>query len=303
MMLASRSSLFAIFTGVSIFVGAAALHDGPDRLAANTVPIQDTDGDLLPDSLEWVLLMMPSVVDTDLDGTDDFIEAVSHELLNGALPLGPRPLDHEMRALVAVHEDQNQIEHVVVHIIVRIASGGAGQVTQLDPFLDFQGTRVPIGELITGGLVHFAVRVDPTEGMLVVMSSRIALASQLAFVLPCTIGVTGTIGQKSLQTETLLVEADGEAAALIPVSEDRFVIQPLNPNANPNPGPNSGFWKQAHVCELELIPAGAGGGSQVCEVADADCTGAPTLRCAPSCQSQSGKVFVVPYGIGALNGK
>ena len=55
--------------------------------------------------------------------------------------------------------------------------------------------------------------------------------------------------------------------------------------------------------KLELVPMGSSGGSQVCQVADAGCTGQPTLRCAPDCSNQSGKLVVVPFGLGLLNGK
>jgi hypothetical protein len=299
MMLASRPSLFAILTGVLVCAGGDAMRRGAPVLEASSPnPLSDADGDLLPDALEWVTLTQPGVVDTDADGIDDFLEAVTHEFPRSA-PRPAVPLDHEMRALVAIHEDATGAEHVVFHVMIRIAAGGVSRVTRLTPFIEYQGTRVSIDALFAAGLVGVRMHVDPVEGLLIVVSSRIAGASSLSYVLPCAMGVSGTIGQKNFETGAYLMSLDGVPVTIAPISETKFAFQPLNPKA----GGNGGFWQQSHVCELELTPLGSGGGSEICEVSDAGCTGAPTLRCAPSCEYQEGKLLVVPNGLGLLTGR
>lgn len=299
MTLASRSSLFVLPAVVVVLAAADSMRDQARRVgAASPAALQDTDGDLLPDALEWVLLMDPTTTDSDGDGVDDFVEAVTFELPGRP---APRSLEHEMRMVVSVHRDPMQQEHVVAHILIRIVNGqGAAYVQNPRLFVDLQGSQVGIETVLGRGILGFGYRIDPQEGTLMVLSSRIASVSELTYLLPCSFGVNASIGGRVISTGTLIVDADGTAAAAAPTSTTGFVFQPLDPVASSN----KPFWTQAHVCEMQLTPVGGGsGGSQVCQVSDAECTGQPTLRCAPSCSSWMGKVLVVPYGLGFLTGE
>ena len=86
-----RSSAFAVLTAVTTLVVVDQVHeDTPELRATMGEVFQDADNDLIPDDLEWVLMLQPQTRDTDLDGTDDFIEAVTHELPKNA-PGHPDP--------------------------------------------------------------------------------------------------------------------------------------------------------------------------------------------------------------------
>ncbi|MEM7199867.1 MAG: hypothetical protein AAF628_06350 [Planctomycetota bacterium] len=268
--------------------------------ATGKSPFADTDGDQLPDALEAVLLLDPTRGDTDGDGVSDFVEAVTHELPFETSSVHP-PLDHEMRAVVAIHRDMTMTEHVIVHILVRVAGGtGATAITSVTTFLDVQGRRYSIDALVGRGIANFSVRSHPVEGGLLVMSARLCAPDQLKALSPCTIGATGDIGGRTFETGNLVTQVDGLLAAATPVRDDRFVMQPLDSEPT---GSRISFWSQSKVCELELVPVGSGPGVEISMVTAADCTGAPTLRCAPSCSDMAGNVFIVPFGLDSLNGR
>jgi hypothetical protein len=84
------------------------------------------------------------------------------------------------------------------------------------------------------------------------------------------------------------------------MSPNRLAMQVLDPQ---EPETGGGFWQRSKACEMELEPIGGGGGGSVTQVQDARCQGAPTMACAPSCGSETGRVVIVPSGLPFLTGK
>ncbi len=313
MKLTHRTSLRAL-TATACAVGAfVALQPGSELAHASTnAYVQDSDGDLLPDALEWALLTDARQRDSDADGAEDVIEALLHEHMRTA-PVLPRPMDHELRAAVAVHRDATGQAHVLLHVVARIAlsTSGLASIKGLAPFVDYRGTRLPIDRLVAGGIINITRRFDPVEGLFVVISSRIASVENLKLLTPCTVGVTASIGQKAFESGMLVDEVDDELVVIAPIDDNRYVIHPLDPQFPQIVGPGAGsgsssgqkFWSQAKVCELDLSPVGSGGGITVVQVNDANCVSVSTLFCASSCLSQNGRLYVLPYGPGLLNGR
>ncbi len=301
-----RSSLLLGLTASATFVGVGVFGSPTQSTNLDALPrtlFQDSDNDMLPDSLEWVLMMDPNNPDSDGDGVDDFLEAAQMQLPGAT----PPPMDHEMRAVVSYLTLPDQTDHVMLNLLFRVVSGGEQEVKSIQPFIDIQGSRVSISSLFASGIVHLQAKVDPVEGLYVLVTSRLALNSEVAFIMPCSIGVAGRIGQRTFSNGSLLAEIDNTITTVAPISPTQFVFQPIDAALGPQ-GPQSPqhtFWASSQVCVLELEQQGGGGpaGSVLCRVRDSHCSGAPTLLCAPSCPTETGNVYVVPDGLGFLNGQ
>jgi hypothetical protein len=146
-------------------------------------------------------------------------------------------------------------------------------------------------------------------------SARVCRLDQITALLPCTIGARGSIGARGLATGIVLDEVDGVVTGLVPLpgpGPQAFALHPIDaadfgestgPEGNQDGEGRQRFWASSKTCKIQLIPVGSGGGSTVTEVLDAGCTGAPTMRCAPSCGDWVGKVYVVPDILPYLRGK
>lgn len=289
-----RLALLAALVGAGLY---HSLQAGLTVRADPTSPFADVDDDLLPDSLEHVLLTRVGSRDTDGNGVDDFLQSAQNEPPMGGRKK-PAPVDHEMRVVVSSVRGVDGRRRVVVHMIARIL-GGFGEVKQFEPFLDVRGERVPIGELFGSGLVHMGVRVDPKLGTYVIVSSTLGTEDEVRKLLPCAVGAVGVIGTRTFRTGSYLLDVGGVLSAIIPVDERNYAVQTLAPLQDPKSNP---FWRSNRACMLELQLLGRSGGARLCEIRDAGCRGAPTLHCAPSCAKMNGGILVLPYGPGLLRG-
>lgn len=291
----SRTSLLLASLG-AIWLAGSSLDRPSELAAAEPTGHLDTDGDMLPDALEWVLMSDPTKVDSDGDGEDDFLSAVQHGM--------PAPKDHEMR--VAVHAWGGGL---YLDLMVRWFPGeDPGDVVV---FLETQQQRMSINHVFLFQLAELKIKSVEREGDYLFASARLCDLDQVKPLLPCTLGVDGSIGGKQMASGIVLDEVDGEVVGLVPLPDtyaQAFALHPIDGGsfaqaADNEDGPGSGngttvggprrFWQGSKTCEMQLVPVGSGGGSTVTEVSDARCSGAPTLRCAPSCADWTGKIYVI----------
>jgi len=302
MTLLSRSRVLTALFAAAGFVAVTSFDDRPlDQLVAGpNDPFLDTDGDMLPDTLEWVLMSDPWNADTDGDGEDDFLEAVQFQLPRNT---PPPPLDHEFRAITHIVRMQDNSQHVIVNLMFRLANADPGEVASLVPFIDFQGQKFPFPSLFAMGLVHVDLKLVANEGMYILLSSRLCDPGELQYFLPSAIGATALIGQRPFENGSLLHRDGGTTVSVAEIANDRFSIHPIDSEFLTDPNePQSGFWQKSKVCELELVVEAVGGGYSLAEVVEAACTGAPTLGCSPTCDTWLGKLVVFPDDMSFVTG-
>jgi hypothetical protein len=261
---------------------------------------EDTDGDLLPDALEWVLLSDPTQMDSDGDGIDDFLEASQFAPL---LQRGQQlPMDNELRAAVYGVTAPDGTPHVMLSLMVRVVQGGPMTIR---PFVDFQGQRFDISQLFWSQVADANLHSDPNEGTYAIASAWLGPAEQIRPLLPLAIGVEGSIGGRGFINGSVLMDASGSIATLVtPPGQSgqsglvtAFALHPID-SQDPEVASRGSFWQSSKTCLLSLVSAGGSAN----EVADASCTGSPTLLCAPNCTSMKGGVIVVPSGLPFLTG-
>lgn len=281
----------------------------------------DTDGDFLPDDIEWVLLTDPTLADSDTDGVDDFQSVVRHiypdpleEPLGGAGTTGTGtggtssaglsasggvtpPPDHKARLVVSSRADQDGTPAVWVHVLFEFATTSAPPLQAFDVWIDYYGWRASIASALSGPQTEYATTTATSGNCLARLSFRLADEAALLPFDPLTIGAEINAQGASLATGVMLSSYAGVITALTPISSASLVAVYLNSNTGQNP-----FWSSERVCSMALsVVAGAPSGS-LCEVVTSRCRQAGQLRCPPSCSSSTGRLIYVPNGLSLLTG-
>lgn len=265
------------------------------RLHADPVTFeQDSDGDFLPDELEWTCLTNALSPDTDDDGTLDFVEVVQRgNPRQAGLPV---PADHEMR-LVVTSRPTPAGNAVVMHLLFRFL-GTTELLTQLDCFAEIgslPGMRIPLSALSLQP-VSLDQRVDPNEGLWVRLSIALVSEDFLRLVLPCAISADATIGQRVLHTVVPLFDHGGSTCTIVAFGNGGYAIQTVGAElVRPHPSNN-------RICVLQLQSAGSGQGGSAFIVTSADCQDCNDLVCGTECSSSIGSILVLPGGVGSITG-
>jgi hypothetical protein len=292
-----RSSLVLTLAASGLVVWGSSRDEVGTVSATGMGLFEDTDADLLPDALEWVLMSDPTQVDSDGDGIEDFLEATQFAPL---LQRGSQmPMDNELRAAVYGVTAPDGTSHVMLSLMVRVVQSGP---ISIRPFVDYQGQRFDISQMFWSLVADAKLRANPSEGTFAIASAWLGPAHQVLPLLPLSIGVDGSIGGRSFSNGSLLIDASGTVATLVTPSWQSglvtaFAVQPID-GQDPEVTNRGGFWQSSKTCLLSLVPAGGSAN----EIADASCTGSPTLLCAPNCSSMKGGVIVVPSGLPFLTG-
>jgi hypothetical protein len=272
------------------------------RLSANpTDPFADTDGDLLPDSLEWVTLTDPARADSNRNGVSDFLDVVSYSLPQDQTPPPANGFaDHGARVLVHTVRTPDGSEHAYVNVLLRFAGSAPAVVTSVEPFLESHGVKVPIANLLLStSQIRSYIRFEPGSGSMVLVSFHLCDANAVRNVLPCTIGAAVMIDGMSVLTGAHVVEMGNDLATVVAVDTDRFGFQTLTtPQDVSNP-----FWRGNHACLFRLVQVGQSRTQSLCEVVQAACDGIVTLYCDPqACRNKEGALVPLPIGLRLVRG-
>jgi hypothetical protein len=272
-------------------VWSVASSGGPRVLRADPPTVDlDSDGDFLPDVIEWACLTSAQACDTDLDGTEDFIEVVQRG--NPRQPGLPLPHDHEMRVVVTSNPGPAGNE-IYLHLLFRFM-GSASLLTSLDAWAEVAaapGLQIPLASVVAHPVtVH--ERFVPNEGLWVRATVPLVSEQVLRWVLPCTIGADAVIGSRSIRNKVPLFDRSGTTSSLVPFSDSLFAVQSIGSLGSlEGSGSNQ-------VCVLQLRPLGGG----AYEITGAECQDCNDLVCGVDCASSVGTIIILPGGSGSITG-
>lgn len=287
------------FVKLSLLAGAAALAllwlVSPTPVIVQATPpgpLDDTDGDFLPDQVEWAVMTSSTSADTDGDAVPDFVEVVQRGLPR--TPNGPVGMDHEMRVVVSSPPAGAADQAAWLHVLVRFAE----TAVPIDNFaIWFETPWLPGLHIPLDGLLMIApqidMRVTPVDGVWLRVSAPLVSLSLLHALLPCSIQAEGFVGGRHLRTGANLFEMQGEIATIVPFGNDAFAVQTIT--AMPPTGCEAN-----KVCVLDLTEVGSGPGGTVFEVTDATCEDCNELECGLGCTGAIGWLLTIPGGTAAM---
>ena len=294
-------------TALVIGIAAGALgvlartgtSEGLRLQAASDDPYLDSDGDLLPDQLEWVTLSSPSSADSDGDGRDDFLEVVQHTATYQGT--STQPVDNEMRVLLST-ATSGRSRDIWMHCLFRFASGRL-DLDWFAPYITNGQVAVPMLSIIGRTPMNLVVRTVPNQGLYASLSLRLTTEAEFRRYLPCTVTALASIGGRRISTGMYAFDSGTEISTLLPrgvdINRRSFLVQSLR---SLDVNSQSQFFRGNKVCELGLSVLASTPGGSLCEVQSAACEPANGLRCSTSCSSAVGSEIFVPAGLAATTG-
>tara|TARA_R110002072_G_scaffold264409_3_gene423139 strand:- start:8063 stop:8974 length:912 start_codon:yes stop_codon:yes gene_type:complete len=288
----------------TLFVATRSATKSIAATGGDSAATLDSDGDFLPDAVEWVVLTNAQNGDTDGDQVPDFVEVV--EAGHPRHESAPLPPDQQMRLIITGPSPASPDPRTWMHIFHRVMTSQTGEgagvsaIESFDTWLEgplWPGVQFPLNSFASGEMVY-RERVTPNDGVWVQLSIPLVSKALLTAVLPCTIWAESSIGGQQLASGQNLINAGGEIATLVPYEAGRYVFQTLSPT------PPSGFVGESNrVCVLELVEQTSGPAGTTYQVVDADCEDANELECSASCQASIGWVITIPGGTELIGGQ
>ncbi|MGE3173370.1 MAG: hypothetical protein AB7O97_12160 [Planctomycetota bacterium] len=273
----------------------SALGGTPKVLRADPPTVdQDSDGDFLPDVIEWACMTSAANGDTDTDAIGDFVEVVQRG--HPRDPSMPLPQDHELRVVVTTTDTPYGSE-VHMHLLFRFM-GAMDLLTNLNVWAEVAaapGLRISLAEIAVQP-ISLHQRLVPGEGLWVRVSVPLVSEQVLRWVLPCSIGADAVIGSRQLRTAVPIFDRGGVTCSIVPYSDSLYAVQSIGAlTALEGSGVN-------RVCVMQLAPLGGGPGGSAFEVVAAECQDCNDLVCGPDCSSSIGTVILLPGGVGSITG-
>lgn len=289
-----------VFAGLALSVQPAPTvsADGGDSSYATV----DSDGDFLPDCVEWLTLTDPHNPDTDGDTIPDFVEVVEagrprHESL-------PLPEDHDMRLMITGPAPGSNDPRTWLHVFYRVfappGSPAVNSVQSFEVWLEnpaWGSVALPLSTLAAGEVVYREMST-PSRGIWVQLSVPFVSEQILQMLMPCTLWARSTVRDRVLRSGFKLLQVPSGPVAIVPFGDGRFVMQTLQPVPPLVPMPSM----SNRVCVLELTEQSVGPAGTTYEVCGADCEDANELECTVDCQNSIGWTITIPGGTEMIGG-
>jgi hypothetical protein len=291
-----RTTAFSLLT-LGIACATVAILPAPPSVAASggaVDPLLDSDGDFLPDVVEWAVLTSASCADTDNDQSSDFVEVVQRGLPRTAGV--PIPTDQEMRIVVAGPPAGSGNGVAWLHLLVRIV-GPASAMTSFQAWFEmpaFPGERFSFDLLALGPSV-FRSRDAGAEGQWLTVSVPLAPTALLQLVAPISLHVESMIAGRQLRSASKVIDVQGELVTLVPFNDVGYALHGIVPNSA------TGTQLSNRVCVLELTEVGSGPGGTVFQVDDAGCEDCNEVECSATCPDSVGWLLTIPGGLQVLS--
>lgn len=269
---------------------------GASSLAAAPLqPLLDTDGDGLPDLIEFVGDSSSKLSDTDGDGRSDLVEFLDYTSPNiKDAPKKPQP--DGFRVLLNTTEEGANNQHVLwMHLLFRFRSGTMTDLKGLGLFIDLGGNRYSLDPLLSIGVADFVEMRHHVQGLLVRVTLKIPMFQGFSQFTPVTFGGYALIGNVVLASGSMLFHQGGAYFTIVPAA-GKVVFQATSATAR-NP-----FWASHKRCVFQLEVQGVGRSGQILEVKKASCETSNARRCTASCPKMRGQTFFVPDGLPLILG-
>ncbi|MFN6145811.1 MAG: hypothetical protein ACK5AL_05595 [Planctomycetota bacterium] len=256
----------------------------------------DSDGDFLPDSVEWVALTSATNGDTDSDSVADFVEFV--QCGDPRRANAPLPIDHELRIAVVGPRPGSGDSMAWLHIFL-LKAEAAAQVTGVDAWVDLPGlpgVRLNFDPFALPG-VELAVRNAGNGCAWVRCSVPLLQAGLLQTIAPCSFGVDAVVGGRTLTSGNKLIEVQGVLATLTPFGGNSLAVQSVSPPlAN-----TAGALSSNRICVLDMQEIGASPTGTLYSVVDATCEDCNDVECVLlDCRQSIGWIVAIPGGAASL---
>lgn len=289
----------AVTTGLLAWGGSSELRPEAVLQASEFSHVQDSDGDLLPDLLEMVLLSDPQRPDTSRDGRDDLQEFLDRTLpgLEGA---APRRLGNSVRVGVTSEllEKSAASERVFwIHLAFRVQSGNMADLQALGLFFQIGPLQVPIDRFFRDPRNMIRARITESGALIGVLSVRVSLGYGLEMSVPFQFCAGGLIGGKPCLSAAYIFPEGRQYLHLLPLAAMTCIFSGLDPLQK-----ESQLWLSNQICTTELGVVGFSGGTVVYEITSASCKTFNAVRCPPSCADRKGTVVVAPDGWSLIEG-
>ncbi len=269
---------------------------GQSGSTLNVDPLKDTDGDLLPDVLEWSLLSDPLKKDTDGDGISDFVEAVEFTSPIEKNQTGPA-VDSYRVLFATTQEGKLRSRYLWVHSLIRLASGNIKDLRALNLFLDYNGSKVDLTSLFYTNTKEIKVQSVSSQGLLIRIAVRFPMPKGFEKLAPGSFASHALVNSNILTASAQMFYLNSAFHTLSLVNSKAMILQTSGAGEA-----RTTFWTSGQACVLTLEIIGSSPGWRICEVKKAACKVVYRGNCSPSCLKSTGAAVLVADGTPLIEG-